>query len=197
MKLAISGHNSRIAQAFKRLVWPAEYSIAQGYRTASLMPRDWDGYLLCHGVLYGKALQEMALDDWVDTLNANFISTARFCDEVFEKNDRARVCIIGSEAGFSGSYDMIYAASKAAVHLYVTTKRLRTDRQQLVAVAPWIIQDAGMTVRRTDFGTTMARGAERRLKRWLYADEIARIAQMAIREDALCNTVIRATGGNW
>ncbi len=193
-RLGLTGASSTIAKAFTALT-PYEATVA--VRDPRELPVSCDDYLLCAGMLCGKPIGEMAAHDISETIRVNFSNVAAFCDELFEQNDTARVCVIGSASGINGSYDMAYAGAKAALHLYVETKRLRTAQQHLVCVAPAIIEDSGMTQRRTDLQPTLERGAKRRLGRWLHAEEIARIANFALNEPALCNTVINAQGGNW
>lgn len=166
------------------------------FGTLSDLPYDLDKYLICHGVLHGELANDMDPDKAAETMNVNFASVIRFLDDLFEVNPNARVCVIGSESGFKGSYDMMYAGSKAALHLYVETKRLEHPGQHLVCVAPTIIGDSGMTKRRVDMDECLARGTERRLGRWLRAEEVARVCNFALNEPSLSNTVIRMTGGN-
>lgn len=190
--IGITGQRSSITKEFLKLT--DEEPV---FGNCNSLPLDLDKYLLCAGVLTGKSAVEISGDEARDELFVNFLEPARFCEKVFEKNKRARICIIGSYSGISGSYDTIYAGSKAAIHLYVETKRLEFSEQHLVAVAPTIIENSGMTQRRKDLEETLRRGRQRRLGRWLRAEETARIAKFALEESALCNTVIRAGGGNW
>lgn len=132
----------------------------------------------------------------MDTMMVNLIENIAFCDRLFEKNAKAKVCVIGSMSGFNGSYDMTYAASKAGLHMYVEKKELFYPSQHLVCVAPTIIEDSGMTQRRKDLAETKQRGRNRRLGRWLRAEEVAEVACFAIVQPSMCNTVIQLTGGN-
>ncbi len=193
-RLGLTGHSSTVSAAFLE---QNTYEATVSCRDPRELPISCDDYLLCAGVLYGKRINEISACKLSETMRVNFSDVAAFCDDVFEQNDRARVCVIGSASGVKGSYDMAYAGAKAALHLYVKTKRLRTAQQQLVCVAPTIIEDSGMTQRRMDLRSTLKIGERRRLGRWLHAEEIARIANFALNEPALCNTVIDAQGGNW
>lgn len=157
------------------------------------LPLDLDQYLICSGYLAGMALLNITPKQYETTWRVNFIEPARFCDRLFAVNDTARVCLIGSESGFRGSYDMAYAGSKAALHLYVETKQLRTPQQRLVGIAPTIISDSGMTRRRTDHKALEARAAATRHGRWLTAREVAELALTALTAltPFWSNTVIR------
>lgn len=192
--LGITGCSSKIAQAFLGLE-----RNGLNFKSARLehLPLDCDEYLICSGVLHGlsiTAIEDAAIDE---TFRVNYTDVARFCDALFGVNPFARVCIIGSESGVNGSYDMAYAGAKAALHLYVESKRLRTKQQHLVCVSPTIIEDAGMTTRRRDKADVAVRGKNRRLERWVESEEVARVARFALNEPTLSNTIIHMTGGNW
>jgi NAD(P)-dependent dehydrogenase (short-subunit alcohol dehydrogenase family) len=191
--IGITGKRSSITKAFVSRLNEREVV----YGTTEDLPRDLDAYLLCAGVLVGKSARDISDEEAKNTFQVNFINVIRFCDDVFSVNKRARVCIIGSESGYLGSYDMVYAGSKAAMHLYIQSKHLEHATQHLVGISPVIIEDSGMTEKRSDFKKVQERGEKRRMGRWLRAEEVARVAHVALGEDALCNTVIRMTGGNW
>lgn len=192
--LGIAGYSSNIAQAFLGLE-PTGFQ----FKSARLeyLALDCDEYLICSGVLHGIAITGMGEAAVDETFRVNFTEVVQFCDSLFDENDKARVCVIGSESGVNGSYDMAYAGAKAALHLYVETKRLRTKHQHLVCVSPALIENAGMTTRRNDLEDVVARGEKRRMQRWLKAEEVARVAHFALKEPALSNTIIHMTGGNW
>lgn len=192
--LGITGYHSSIAQAYTQ---GPHVDCEFIHGRIQHLPFDCDEYLLCAGVLHGKTIREMDEVDLTETFQVNFSDIAKFCDTLFKVNETARVCVIGSESGVKGSFDMAYAGAKAALHLYVETKRLSTKDQHLVAVSPTIIQDAGMTTRRDDREDVILRGKSRRMQRWLKASEVARVAHFALQEGALSNTVIHITGGNW
>lgn len=198
MTLCITGYSSTIAQEYLDAMDREDgVGMVRNIRNVRSAPLDGNEYLLCAGVLYGERIGDMPLSAINKTLRVNFSDVAAFCDKLFEENKHAKVCIIGSESGVKGSFDMAYAGAKAAMHLYVESKRLMHRHQHLVCVAPTIIADSGMTERRTDLGACMQRGKERRLGRWLRASEVAEIAYFAMHQPALCNTVINARGGNW
>ena len=190
MTVGIAGHGSAIAREFMKLLPRAERAVCE--RLAD-MPSDLDHYLVCAGHLEGWSLMQISDASAQRTWLANFIEPARFCDRALLTNPKARICVIGSESGFLGSYDMAYAGAKAALHLYVETKRLTSPHQQLVCIAPTIISDAGMTQRRDDVGKLGARAAHTRHGRWLEAREVAELAHHALfaATPFLSNTVIR------
>jgi NAD(P)-dependent dehydrogenase (short-subunit alcohol dehydrogenase family) len=190
VSVGIAGSGSTIARAFRTLLPSGEQVVAD---RLSDMPADLDRYFVCAGFLAGKTLSEIGLEDAWATWDRNFIAPARFCDRVLRSNPRARICLMGSESGFKGSHDMAYAGAKAALHLYVETKRLEHPGQQLVAISPTIILDTNMTRRRTDKKALEARAAATRHGRWLDAAEVASLAYQALfaATPFLSNTIIR------
>lgn len=171
MTLGIAGSRSAIAQeAVKMLPEGEEVWFGNGL---SIDLTECDRYLFCTGYLAGKSIIDLPPSESRDTFQKNFLTVARACDFIIEEYDHARIVVLGSESGFSGSYDGTYGAMKAALHHYVTTKKLRTKDQMLVALAPHIIEDTAMTQRRVDLPELLERGKATRLGRWLTAREVA------------------------
>ena len=170
MRVGVAGGNSTIAMEFAALL-EEEHGLMVG--SLASMPPDLDRYLICTGYLAGKALQELSIEEAGRTWLINFLAVAQFCDRVLDVNDRARICVMGSESGFSGSYDSAYASAKAALHHYVEHKQLTGKEQMLVGLAPHIIWDSGMTNRRDDLDELARRAEHTRLGRWLTAHEVA------------------------
>jgi NAD(P)-dependent dehydrogenase (short-subunit alcohol dehydrogenase family) len=192
--LAVTGRRSAIVEALLPLLPEDE---AVGYFSAHQVTTRADRYLFCAGVLVGKRIGDQSWPETAETFRVNFDLVARACEAIFASNGRARVCVIGSESGISGSYDAAYGASKAALHHYVETKRLNAPGQQLVAIAPSIIADAGMTTRRSDLEQLEARRRAHPKKRFLRAVEVARLVHhvLYVDEGYLSGVVIRMNGG--
>jgi NAD(P)-dependent dehydrogenase (short-subunit alcohol dehydrogenase family) len=108
-------------------------------------------FVLAAGVLHGKRVLELTGPQIVECLAVNTVNVLRLCEHILDTVQDAAICVVGSESAWKGSFDHLYAASKAAVHAYVKTRKVTGRYQQLVAIAPPIILDAGMTVRRPDF----------------------------------------------
>lgn len=193
MTVGIIGSRTSVARALVEMLPEAEMVYPN---TES---DDCDRYLIAIGFLAGKAIGDQSQQQILDGWERNFIEIAARCDDIIENNPRARICIIGSESGISGSFDMAYAGAKAALHLYIETKRLEHPDQQLVGIAPTIIRDSGMTQRRTDLDACLGRGLKRRRREWLNAVDVARLAYFLLYVDqgTITNTVIRQNGGNW
>ena len=195
--LVIFGYGSKLSDAVqKRLDYAAR--VPETFRAAQMdePPLDAERYLFTAGVLIGKPVNKMTNAERVSMLDINFASVVSACETILDANDRARICIIGSESGYRGSYDKIYAGSKAALHAYVETRAVG-QHQQLVGISPGIIEDCGMTERRTDRDALDKRRAAHPKGRFLKAEEVARVAVFALYDSSeyLCNTVIRLHGG--
>lgn len=196
MRIGITGRRSKIVRKFIEKVGFGDITVIE-YSSAKNMPLDLDCYLLCAGVLHGKSAEDISEEEAAETLAVNFSDVAKLCDKLITHNDRAKICVIGSESGVKGSYDTVYAGAKAALHLYIETKKLRTRDQHLFCVSPTIIQNTGMTDRRDDLDKVIERGKNRRLKRWIKPEEVAEVCAFGFKQPTLCNTVIHMTGGNW
>jgi len=187
--LVVTGVGSNIFQCLLQLL--PKWEKWEG-RRIDLDSVDWpidaDRYLFCSGVINA---------DLRETLNVNMIYPIRVSDFVLNENPKARICIIGSESAYTWSYDALYAASKVAIHRYVETKRLPYPDQQLVCVAPSIIEDCGMTLRRKDKKALAKRADALPKKRWLKAMEVAKMVYHLLYVDAGYTTgvVIRMNGG--
>lgn len=194
----IDSPRSAIAQAFlDRYV--EDLPIMRGGNWADLERDQPHRFLFLHGRLDPMTLEELGHMATNDHWQRNFVKIARQCDEIIRTFPRARICVIGSMSGEHGSHNMAYAGAKAALHCYVRNKKLTDPYQQLFAIAPTIIENAGMTIARPDRYKCIERGKARRRGRWLQSDEVARLIRFGLFRDSgsLCNTVIEMTGGNW
>lgn len=187
-------------------VWNPRSSIAkeftkiggeQGWQMVGGPSFKADIHLICSGVLHGEKVGELTEAESAETWKENFTRIAAFCDGLFAMNRSARVCIVGSHSADKGSYDMAYAGAKAAMHLYIKTKRLNARGQQLVGISPSIIWDSGMTQRRDDLDQLAERAENSRRQQFIQAAEVAHLAYFLLFGDtgSICNTVISQTGG--
>jgi NAD(P)-dependent dehydrogenase (short-subunit alcohol dehydrogenase family) len=193
--LAIRGYGSEIARELAQLV-PGTETIVPIPRNGA-MPVNATRYLFCAGVLYARPAVEQREAEIEESRRVNLWQVTDDCERILSVNDRARICLIGSESGYAGSYDGTYAAAKRELHSYVETKRLRTKDQQLVCIAPSIIEDCGMTQRREDRENLERRRQAHPKGRFLWAYEVARLVHFCLYVDDgyLCNVTIRMNGG--
>ncbi len=181
MSVCITGWRSKIAEEFRALLdGPAMW----GKPCEDDFPAA-DRYLFCHGLLLGDPDES-----WL----VNYISTATQCDWIFRTNPMAKVCIIGSESAYRGSFDKAYAEAKASLHRYIEGKKLNSWAQQLVGISPGIIEDCGMTTRRTD--NLSRRRDAHPMGRFVTAKEVASLAHhLLYHQPYISGTIIRMNGG--
>jgi NAD(P)-dependent dehydrogenase (short-subunit alcohol dehydrogenase family) len=177
--LVVTGMGSTIVQELQELL-PDE-QIVRVDANAIFVPQS-DRYLLCAGVIRPKMLSVQTEEEVAETLNVNFVWPAQMCELILSENMTARICVIGSESGYSGSFDMAYAGAKAAMHMFIETSKLQ-PRQQLVGIAPSIIEDSGMTNRRQDVDNLSTRRKEHPKGRFLEAMEVAKLVKHVLYED--------------
>jgi NAD(P)-dependent dehydrogenase (short-subunit alcohol dehydrogenase family) len=163
------------------------------------MPISGERYLFCAGLIRQKRMTDQTEAEIAETFVVNAVSVIRECDRLLSINPKARICVIGSESAFKGSFDGAYASAKAALHRYVETKRLPFPDQQLVCVAPTCIVDTGMNKQRNADGVKAleARRLEHPKQRWLQPIEVARMVHhlLCVDQGYTTNTVIRMNGG--
>lgn len=161
------------------------------------LPLGADRYLITQGLIRSKHSSEQTQDEIAEGWAVNYGDVKQACEQILSANDRARICVIGSESGFRGSFDDVYAEAKAQLHAYVETRGLNSPRQQLVCVSPGVIEDAGMTLRRNDPDRLEQRRKGHPQRRFLRSAEVARLVHFLLYVDQgyLSNTVIRMHGG--
>ena len=192
--LAVTGYNSRLVDELKALLPAGEQVVAVARRGPVMQQAR--RFLLCAGVIRPARLTSQSDDEAHETMDVNCFDPIRLCEHILGRFEDARICIVGSESGFAWSFDDAYAASKAALHRYVETRKIG-PKQQLVAIAPSIIEDCGMTLAREDAENLERRKLENPKRRFLKAAEVARLIHFLLYQDEgyLSGTVIRMNGG--
>jgi len=163
------------------------------------MPDDGEKYLFCVGLIRQAKIRQQYDEQVAQSFMVNTVNVIRECDRLLETNPRARICVVGSESGFKWSFDGAYAASKAGLHRYVETKRLKHPDQQLVCVAPTCIEGSGMNLQRGADGkkALAERVKHHPKKRWLEPIEVARMVHflLCLDEGYTTGITIRMNGG--
>lgn len=193
--IAVRGAGSALFEELAQLLPPTEVVHEVPRRQSN--PVDAERHLFCAGILRPKRGSEQTAEEVQESLQVNLWSVIEQCEHILSANVKARICIIGSESGISGSHDDVYAAAKRSLHQFIETRRLKSPHQQLVGIAPSIIRDAGMTLRRDDASNLMMRRATHPKQRFLDAIEVARLIHFCLYTDRgyLSNVVIRMNGG--
>lgn len=188
--IAIRGAGSRIAHEFRK------FDTIVGVPRNEDVPTNIERYLFCAGLLRAKQASEQTGPEREEGYRVNLWQVTDDCERILSANDKARICVIGSESGFVGSYDAVYAHAKHSLHAYVERKKLKPG-QQLVCIAPGVIEDCGMATRRCDTWRLDERKARHPQRRFLRAAEVARLAHyvLYVDEGYLTNVVLRMNGG--
>lgn len=196
MTVVITGWRSKIAEEFRALL-PTNEPAVWGKPLEENFPVNVERYLFCQGLLRPKRTEDQTQDEIREGYEVNYASIVRRCNQIFAQVPHARVCIIGSESAYRGSFDGIYHQAKAMVHSYVEKKEL-SQFQQLVAISPGIIADCTMTTSRKDIDNLQRRRDEHPKKRFLFAQEVAALAKTLLYMNFttyISGTVIRVHGG--
>lgn len=192
--ICIRGASSPLAVAVSELLPEGEQITVVG--RGETVTRG-ERHLFCQGILTPRPIENQSQQEISKSFWVNAGEIIRQCDLIIENNRDARICLIGSESGFAWSYDGAYAAAKAALHKYVETKRIRWHNQQLICIAPSIIGDGGMTLRRGDGDKLVEREQRHPKKRFLTCAEVAKLIYhvLYVDEGYLSGVVIRMNGG--
>lgn len=191
MSIVATGWHSTIVQAMIPMV---PEGIVRG--ELGKLPTNADRYVFSHGLLRPQRIEQQSFDEIAEGFWVNYASTVRECRRILAENMHARICIIGSESGVRGSFDDVYAVAKAGLHFFVETEPLQKT-QQLVAISPGIIGDAGMTTRRTDADVLERRRQAHPKGRFITSSEVATMVCSLLYIDTgfTTGTVIRMHGG--
>jgi len=149
---AVTGQRTTIVKALEQLTGEEtiriDPTVTEAMRWGFEIPPT-ERYVLAAGVLHGAQVSQITQWEAQEAFQVNLWSVLNICETVLSASPRARICVIGTESVPNGSYDRLYAATKAGVHQYVQTRKVYPP-QQLVCVSPTIIIDSGMTQRRPD-----------------------------------------------
>lgn len=155
--------------------------------------------VLAHGILAPARFQERPPGEVIESMTTNLLSFVRIAEIALEHNPRARIIFLGSESGFKGSFDISYALSKFALHRYVEERRILHPTQQLLCLAPSIISDGGMTLKKKDQERVKKDMAENPKGRGLTSAEVAQWIHFLLFQDSsyISNVVIPIDGGKF
>lgn len=192
--IAIRGAGSRIVSQLVPLLPSDEIPRCVGRQER--MPTDAERYLFCSGLLRAKSVDEQTPTEIEEGNRVNLWQVTDDCERILSLNDKARICVIGSESAYRGSYDGVYARAKRSLHEYVESKALKPD-QQLVCISPDPIEDAGQHTRRQDQWRCDIRRKAHPKQRFLKAPEVARLIHFVLYQDHgyLTGVVLRLNGG--
>jgi hypothetical protein len=209
-KILIIGKNSKIAKEFIKKVSKSKTIIKPSKTEWDMKDIDFDlnkinqikkvdKILLLQSVISSTPVLKRKSPDILSQVSINLLSVIKVCEIALQYNRHVKIIILGSESGIKGSFDIIYALTKAAIHKYVEERKIKDSNQQLLCIAPSTIIDANMTVKRKD-GHNVARAIKNNpKKRGVLSKEVSNLIYSLFYEqtDYLSNIVIRLDGGKF
>lgn len=201
----VMGHKSLLNKALVDILnteppvayFPSTPYVSVDHRTIRTTAEMCVRLVVFSGAMLGKRPHQYSKKEMVDVFRSNCIDIIEVVEQFLTLNEAGRVCIVGSASAEHGSYDTIYAASKAAIHAYVRHRRVKST-QQLVAVAPTVIRDAGMTRKRPKTEIELLQSV---CSHFLPTrKEVAAIIMHLLWGRAPCvvtNTVVELNAGRW
>ena len=106
---------------------------------------DVDALVMLAGILPGKRLEVCDVSDIVQVMTVNFIGPVVLVKEMLPRMRKgAQVLMMSSIAADRGSFDPIYAASKAALEGFVRSMALWSSGIRFNAIAPGLIAGSSM-----------------------------------------------------
>lgn len=159
--IAATGLRTTIVQELARLT-------GEEIVRAALPLPETNKFVFAAGHLTGKAAAEQSDAEIALAFKVNVCDVISLCEAALFRPD-ARVVVIGSMSGICGSFDEVYAASKAALHHYAAHRKAGPS-QLLCCISPPIISDSAMTKRRHDYPGVLDK------RRTVTAEQVAKIA---------------------
>ena len=158
-----------------------------------------DVIILLHSIIIPKSHLNKSLNEKIKQIKINLLSTIEIIEIALKYNKTAKIFIMGSESGKKGSYDVIYALTKAALHKYIKERRILYSKQQLVGIAPSTIIDGKITIKRKDKKNVTKSIHSNPKKRAIYSSEISKLIYSLIffNTDYISNTIIDVDGGKF
>lgn len=143
-----------------------------------------DVFINFAGVMVSKCLTEASADDIMRTMSVNLVSPMVAISQLSDNFTENSVCLlIGSQSAFKGSYDDLYATSKAGIHGLVGTVAPKlAPKTRIIDLAPGITINTRMTENRAADDLEPAR-QRIPMKRFLQPEEVAKVCYHLISDD--------------
>lgn len=217
-RLIITGYNSTIATALFELVGQRQQDgieiircgrceqadvtfdfseLDDCRRFTSFVEETAPDYLfLNHGLLVGDKLKDYSDQDITKALHVNLVSVAMVLERL-AFIDNMRTVVMSSISGKAGSYDTLYAATKAGVDIMIKSFAPQLPSgSRLNAISPGIIEDTRMTTVRTDLDVLAATKQKTPTQAFCTSLEIAQLSYYLLFEAAnLTGENINVNGG--
>jgi short-subunit dehydrogenase involved in D-alanine esterification of teichoic acids len=209
-KILIIGKNSKIAKEFIKKVSKSTTIIKPSKTEWDMNNIDFnlkkinqikkmDKILLLQSVISSTPILKRKSLDILSQISINLLSVIKVCEIALRFNKNVKIIILGSESGIKGSFDIIYALTKAAIHKYVEERKIKYSKQQLLCIAPSTVIDSKMTLKRRDGHNVTKSIKNNPKKRGLLSKEISNLIYSLFYEQTnyLSNIVIRLDGGKF
>ena len=171
MKLLISGYTSKISQELIKIINSkikakiflvgrhkssdyycnfAEFSSIRNFIKNVIDKEQFDFIFLNHGILFGKKALDLNEIEINEYMMVNCFSKIAIL-EALSKHKNTNIVVTSSISSKEGSYDPIYAATKAGLDSYrIRSGKIFDSSIRLNFISPGVIKDALMTTKRKD-----------------------------------------------
>ncbi len=158
-----------------------------------------DIIILLHSIIIPKTHLKKTLNEKIRQVKINLLSHLEIIELALKYNKKARIFVLGSESAEKGSFDIIYALSKTALHQYIKERKILFPKQQIVGISPSTIIDSKMTINRKDKINVLRSIKSNPKKRGIYSKELSKLIFSLIysNTDYISNTVIDVYGGKF
>ena len=158
-----------------------------------------DKILLLQSIISSKPFLSRNSDDIFNQISINLLSVIKICEIALQHNKKVKILILGSESGIKGSFDLVYALTKTAIHKYVEERKISYPKQQLLCIAPSTIIDSKMTIARKDHHNVIKSIKNNPKKRGISSREVSSLIYSLLYKQTnyLSNVVIRLDGGKF
>ncbi len=196
MKLLISGHTSLIAKELIKLINSkiiskvflvgrddisdyycnfAEFSSIKSFINNVINQEHFDYIFLNHGILLGKKALDLDESEVNEYMMVNCFSKIAIL-EALANQKNTNIVVTSSISSKEGSYDSIYAASKAGLDSFrYRSGKLFDSSVRLNYISPGVIKDALMTTIRKDQNNVMATSRSTPSKELTSSREVAKL----------------------
>jgi short-subunit dehydrogenase len=209
-KILIIGKNSNISKEFIKKIPKIKFIFQPSKKNWNMKSFNFnskkinlikkvDKILILQSVISSIPFLKRRSSDIINQVSVNLLSVVKICEVALQHNRKAKIIILGSESGIKGSFDIIYALTKAAIHKYVEERKIKHPGQQLICIAPSTIIDSHMTIKRKDKINVQKSIINNPKKRGILSKEISNLIFTLFYEqtDYISNTVIRIDGGKF
>lgn len=209
-KILIIGKNSKISKEFIKKIPHSKAIFQPSKKQWNMESIDFDSkkinlikkadkILLLQSVLSSVSFLKRKSSDIARQVAVNLLSVVKICEIALQNNRKVKIIILGSESGIKGSFDIVYALTKTAVHKYVEERKIKYPKQQLICLAPSTIIDSHMTIKRKDKKNLQKSIMNNPKKRGILSKEVSNLIYTLFYEqtDYISNTVIKIDGGKF